>query len=377
MLVQIPLLLLAVAVGIQLMYLLFVFSRTAFYSPPENIETPTQGVSVIVSAWNEADNLKELLPLLDAQQYTDFEVIVINDRSTDDTFDYLLTGIGHLPHVRYIHVEKTPAHITAKKYALTLGIKSAKNDIILLTDADCRPVSEYWIAGMSAQMTSDKSIVLGLSPYYQLPGFLNAVIRYETFYTALQYISFALAKLPYMGIGRNLMYRKSLFLENKGFNKHNHVIGGDDDLLMNDIATSRNTAICLHPNTLMYSMPKTTWSDWYTQKRRHLSVGKFYRFRNRFMLGLLGLSQVASWILFFILVGLALFQKNTQLLAWASGILGFRWLLQWLIFGKANGRLGGMTHAGLVPLYDLLWFFYHLILGSITLISRKKMVTWR
>ena len=364
-------------VCIQLVYWVFIFSRISFAKPPL-VQTEQQaGVSVIVSAWDELENLQALLPLLNDQDYPNFEVIVIDDRSTDGTYDYLLFDIKHLNKVRFIKIDKTPQHITAKKYALTLGIKGALHDLILVTDADCRPQSPQWIAGMVAQMPDNKDIVLGLSPYYRFQGFLNSFIRFETFYTAFQYTAFAKAGLAYMGLGRNLLYRKHLFFQSKGFHSHNHIIGGDDDLFINEVATATNVAVCLDPQTFVYSMPKTTFDEWYLQKRRHLSVGKYYRSRNKAMLGVLGLSQTLSWLFFIVLTVLCLLQQNWLYLAYTGGIFTLRLLVMWLWFGLANPKLGTMIHWAMIPVYDFMLFLYNAIVGSISVISRKKIVTWK
>jgi glycosyltransferase involved in cell wall biosynthesis len=375
--IQLLVVILAVGVGIQLIYLLFIFSRTAFYRQPTPDKQPLGGVSVIVAAWNELENLQTLLPILDSQDFPNFEVIVVNDRSNDGTFEYLLSESKQFKHVRYIHIDKNPEHITAKKYAITLGIKSANHDVILLTDADCRPVSDQWIKGMFGQLSSDKDIVLGVSPYYKLDGFLNSLIRFETFYTALQYISFALAGLPYMGVGRNLMYRKQLFLSNKGFHNHNHIIGGDDDLFMNEVANADNVALCLDLDTFVYSMPKNTYDEWYAQKRRHLSVGKYYKFRNKFILGLLGISHIITWSIFIPALTMAIIQYDWYQTAWIGGLFGLRWLLQWIVFGMANAKLGKMIHWIYIPFYDFCWFLYYTIMGGINTFSKKKLVTWK
>ena len=369
---------LAFFTGIQLIYWLLVFSKISFLNPTAQVLSQEQpGISVIVAAWDELENLKELLPLLNDQDYPNFEVIVIDDRSTDGSYDHLLFDIQHLSKVRFIKIEKMPSHITAKKYALTLGIKGALHDVILLTDADCRPQSANWMAGMVAHLTPNKDIVLGLSPYYQFEGWLNSFIRFDTFYTALQYTAFAKVGLAYMGVGRNLMYRKHLFFESKGFHSHNHIIGGDDDLFMNEVATKTNVAVSLDPETFIYSMPKTNFDDWYMQKRRHLSVGKYYRFRNKAMLGLLGLSQTLVWLLFIALMVLCGIQKNWYWMAWGGGIFGIRLLVEWIWFGLASPKLGNMIHWKMIPVYDFLLFIYSAVLGTISTLSRKKLVTWK
>lgn len=363
-----------VSVVFQLYFILFVFAKINQVDSWETTNSKPLGISVIVCAWNELDNLKQLLPLLNNQDYPSFEIIIVDDRSCDGTYDYLLTECADFQKVRFLRIEDTPNHLSSKKYALTLGIKSAKHNTILLTDADCRPQSDQWIKGMATCMKPGKEIVLGFSPYFKEKGFLNNLIRYETFITAIQYFSFATVGVPYMGVGRNLMYRKSLFLKNKGFAKHTNIVGGDDDLFMNDVATNENTVICLNPNTFMYSVPKTTWQTWYRQKKRHLSVSKHYKVHNKILLGGLAFTQISTWLTLLILIPLL---WHNPLIYGLLGILSIRLIAQWIVFGKANERLDNTLETITLPFWDGIFALYFIIMGVNNFIPRKRKMRWR
>ena len=374
--------------GIQLIYILFVYSRTAFYRQPEIDSSHAMGVSVIVCAHNERENLIELLPLLNDQNHPAFEVLVMDDRSTDGTTDVLEKDIAHLSRVRFIRIDKEHEHITPKKYALTIALKKATYPIVLLTDADCRPASTDWLATMTSPLaTNAKDIALGFSPYEYRPGLLNLLIRSETLFTAVQYFSLALAGRPYMGVGRNLAYKTSLFFANRGFYMHKNVMGGDDDLFINEVATNRNTAVCLAPETFMWSKPKETWAEWRHQKRRHLNVGKYYKPGNKLRLGLLTGSHVLTWVLA-LAVGLVVVAHELQhhsftaderlLLLAGTGVFSVRLLSFWGIVGRISYRLAHTVHWVSIPLIDLMLAIYYSLAGLKTLFSRrKKRLYWR
>ncbi|MFD2573453.1 glycosyltransferase [Spirosoma soli] len=379
-------------VSVQLIYVLFVFSRTAFYrqpNPPDSVlNAASSGVTVIVCARNELANLTELLPLLNSQNYPTFEVLVMDDRSTDGTDRYLEHEIGDLSQVRFIRIDKEHEHVTSKKYALTIALKKALYPTVLLTDADCRPASADWLTTMVAPLGNNKKeIVLGFSPYESQPGLLNLLIRAETLFTAVQYFSLALAGRPYMGVGRNLAYRKHLFFANRGFYTHMNVLGGDDDLFINEVATRRNTAICLDPATFTWSKPKETWSEWRRQKRRHLSVGKHYKRGNKIRLGLLSGSHVLTWLLALV-VGLVIITKallhdplmtdEWLLLLIATALFAFRLLLFWGIVGRISYRLAHTIHWATIPFIDLMLATYYGLAGLKTLATRRnKGYHWR
>lgn len=246
-----------------------------------------EGVSVLVCAHNELANLRELLPLLYNQNFYPYEIIVVDDRSTDGSLDFLLEQQSQQALLRLVWLRKRPAHIKGKKFALSMGIRAARYDKILLTDADCRPQSPQWVREMSHLLEGNTQFVLGYSPYLYENSWLNAFIRFETLQTALLYLGAALSGRPYMGVGRNLAYRKSFFMQHKGFRGHWHINGGDDDLWVNRYANSKNSAVSLDDRTKVCSVPKRQWHAYFRQKKRHLHVGKYYRRKDKLWLGAL------------------------------------------------------------------------------------------
>jgi glycosyltransferase involved in cell wall biosynthesis len=250
---------------------------------------------VIICARNEEENLRKYLPPILEQEYPVFEIVVINDCSTDGTEKYLESLVKDWPALKYTTIKEDKKFSHGKKLALTIGIKAAKNDLLLLTDADCRPESSHWIESIQRNFTGETSIVLGYGGYSEKKGLLNLITRFETLYIALQYFSYALAGMPYMGVGRNLAYRKELFFANKGFASHSHIISGDDDLFVNEAAGSKNTRIEISRESLTRSESARTWKEWYYQKRRHLTAGPAYRFGIKFLLSL----EVFSRLVFY------------------------------------------------------------------------------
>ncbi len=365
-------------VSIQLFFIVIVFARLIFYKSRTSEESdPGQGVSVIVCAWNELDNLRELLPMLEDQDYPLYEVLVIDDRSMDGTEEFLADYCRNSSCVRTVRIKKEYDHITTKKYAVTIGQKHALYQTSLMTDADCRPSGSRWISSMMSRMGERKEIVLGFSPYLEEQGLLNWFIRCETFYTAVQYFSFASYGMAYMGVGRNLMYRKELFFRNKGFYTHGNVLGGDDDLFINEVAGRGNTACNLDPDSFMYSVPKRTWREWFVQKRRHLGVGKFYRKRFKLLLGLLAVSHIFTWVVAIGNVAWALLAKDGYLLAGTVVLFGTRWMLQWVILGMVDRRLGTTVGSFFIPLMDFALFLYYMVMGGYNVFRKEQAARWR
>jgi glycosyltransferase involved in cell wall biosynthesis len=353
-------------VGVQLIYLILFL--VAFYKVRPLSTKNTPPVSVIVCAHDEEVNLRELIPLLLAQDYPEFEVIVVEDRSNDGTYDYLLQATQEDVRLKMVRVVHKPEYINGKKFGLTLGIRAAKHDCLLFTDADCRPISANWIRRMTELYDDKAQIVLGFSPYRRTTGVLNSFIRFESLLTGIQYIGFALLGKPYMGVGRNLVYSKSLFLENKGFNNYLGVMGGDDDLFINNHATNVNTRICIGGDTVVISSPKRSWSEFMRQKLRHLAVGKKYKFRDKMMLGGLMITWLATWFI----VPFGLFTEWWIVLA--LQLVLRTGLLIWLLH-RASLRLNAQFELWKTPILDFIFSFYYLVTGLRALVVKR--IRWK
>ncbi len=270
---------------IQLYLWLFVFTRI-LKARNQIRNSEKEGVSVIVCARNEAGRLKKFLPLILEQDYPEFELIVVDDASADETTELLAKMAAANPRLRFTSIPANGKRLPGKKLALTIGLKAAKYERVLLSDADCYPVSKHWLQLMTAPLKDDKQIVLGYGAYESGKGLLNKLIRYETTFTAIQYLSWALRGRPYMGVGRNLAYKRSHFFNNKGFSNHYHIPSGDDDLFVNETANRHNTAVVYEPGAHTRSLPAKSFKKWWKQKQRHLAVGKHYSRSSRARIGL-------------------------------------------------------------------------------------------
>ncbi|MCZ6900725.1 MAG: poly-beta-1,6-N-acetyl-D-glucosamine synthase, partial [Bacteroidetes bacterium] len=261
-----------------------------------------------------------------------------------------------------------PKGVNGKKYGITQGIKTAQYEIILLTDADCYPVNNHWIQQMAKDFSDGTEIILGFSQYEKTSHLLNSFIRFETLYTGLQYISMALAGKPYMGVGRNLAYKRSFFLERKGFEKHLHITGGDDDLFVNHNANAQNSKVAIGSNSLIKSIPKSNYSDFFKQKKRHLSVGKYYKLNDKINLGLLSISHIFFWVTFVILVG---FGKELLVIGF---VLLFKAFLLYLVFIPSSIKLGDKIDGWNLLILDFLYPIYLIIIGFPALTA--KSIKW-
>ena len=337
---------------IQLYFLVSNQNSLAGFKPSEELPAFSVPVSVIISARNEAKNLSEYLPSILNQNYPDFEVVVVDDCSFDRSDVVLEEFKGVYPNLKVVTITEHDRFKTGKKFALTLGIKAAKNEHLLFTDADCEPASHDWITRMAANFAGPVQIVLGFSPYKAARNYLNPFIRFETIKTGINYLSAALNGDPYMGIGRNLAYTKSLFFSSKGFAAHMHILSGDDDLFVNQNATPVNTVIEINPDAFTYTNAKTSLADWYKQKKRHFGVGKIYKSRHRRMLSL----DALSGFLFYILLTLCLFFNFESLLA--LGLFMFRLIFQFIIYRKPFKRLNGKDLLWYLPLFDMIYYIY-------------------
>jgi glycosyltransferase involved in cell wall biosynthesis len=353
---------------VQFGFLILLYSRLALFKG-EKKSAAKPPVTVIIAARNEEENLLTNMPIILEQDYPEFEVIVINDSSVDDSIVVLKAFEEKYSNLRVINIHENDRYEGGKKYAITLGVKGAKYERLIFTDADCKPVSRKWIEKMVEATPGDQDIVLGYSPYMHQPGFLNKVIRYDASATAMNYLSFALCGIPYMGVGRNLSYTKSAFFSVGGFRSHYRLLSGDDDLLINQIAQKKNTHICIDALAEVQSIPEKDWRSYWMQKRRHLTTGSSYRFIHRFLLILQPVSLLLFW-----LAAIVLLVSHNWLEITLTLVL-VRVLAQILIFRRSSRLLGQADLAILAPIFEIFTLVLTACAHTANAVSNR--ITWK
>ena len=322
-------------------------------------------ISVIVAARNEKKNLERNLELLLEQDYPEYEVVVINDGSHDGTKAYLKELDEKYSNLKIVTLELDDRFKKGKKFALTMGIKAAQYEHLLLTDADCWPTSKNWISKMSMSF-QEKDIVLGIAPLEVPKSLLGSVIKYETFHTALQFITYANRGFAYMGVGRNLAYTKTLFFKNKGFASHQHILSGDDDLFVQENVTLTNLAICLDQESFMYSKAPLNFRSWLTQKKRHFSTNREYKRSFVQLLGLYSFAQIGVYS--GALAGLILAPRVWYI---PVGILLLKWIIQWAVMLTPTKALKADSIRWILPYYDILYTVFLLFFAIIKPFTRQ------
>ena len=313
-------------------------------------------VSLIIAARDEEINLKQNLELWLGQNHNSFEVIVVNDCSYDNTQHFLAEFQRKFQHLQVVSLEETNIFKGGKKHALSLALKAAQFERVLFTDADCKPSSNDWLALMNAQFTDQKEIVLGMGVYEKQKGLLNYLIRMDALQIAIQYLGTAARGFPYMGVGRNLAYKKQLFFDVGGFKKHIDIKWGDDDLFINQVAQSKNTTICALPDARTISKPKTSFGAWFVQKRRHISTSGRYRFGTK---ALISLKTVRMLIYYSALIsGLFIPELFRPFLISASVL----YIAHVLIFVVLKNKIGKVDEFFVFPFAEIALFVINILI---------------
>ncbi|WP_179317892.1 glycosyltransferase [Winogradskyella undariae] len=324
-------------------------------------------ISLIICAKNEADNLKKNIPLILNQDYSNFEIVLVNDSSFDNSLEIMEEFASKHNSIKLVDVKISEAFWGNKKYSLTLGIKASKNDYLVFTDADCTPNSDQWLSQLTSHFSNEKSIILGYGAYAKKKfSILNKLIRFETVMTALQYFSYAKMGIPYMGVGRNLAYKKNVFFDNCGFNSHMSIKSGDDDLFINEVSNTSNTALCYTKESFTISEPKTSFKSWILQKRRHISTSKHYKSKHKVLLGLFYTTQLLFWIL-----GISLLITK---FSWplVVSLIALKYVIQWISFGFTAKKFKETDLLLLMPILEILLITFHLSIFIVNLISKPK-----
>ncbi len=343
--------------GFYAAVLLWLLAGLQRLSSPTCDEKPF--VSVIVAARNEEENIQNVLHSLLDQSYAQdrYEIIIVNDQSTDRTADFV-RALGN-KRIRLLTTTNRDRVRSPKKNAVNLGVQSARGEIILLTDADCRPPRQ-WINGLVEYFEPEVGMVIGFSPC-ELPA-LSTVADYLL---ALESLSLAVVAAGTTGWGyaatcngRNLAYRKKVYNQVGGFEKINRFVSGDDDLLLKLVqqtewhiryAYDRRLAV---PTTLVKKL-----KHFANQRLRHASKGFHYEIKK-----VIGLIAVYFYNLFvFLSFPLALF---TPLSLWVPILLvTIKAAFELLVLYRFASKMGRLNYLWIFPLAELLHVPYVVIFG--------------
>jgi glycosyltransferase involved in cell wall biosynthesis len=330
-------------------YWALAFFKSSHLATNSNLEP----VSVIICAKNEDENLTEFLPKVLQQDYPNYEVIVVNDCSYDNTENVIDEFTQIFPNLKKVTIKEDAYYKHGKKFAVLVGIKAAQYENLVFMDADCYPSSDQWLKEMARGFTKEREVVLGYGAYEKQDSFLNKLIRFDTFMIAVQYLSSAIKGKAYMGVGRNLGYKKDLFYRNKGFSSHYHINSGDDDLFVNQVANETNVNACIQQTAFTYSKAKTDFKGWKLQKARHLTTSPFYSTSTKSKIGFNYFSQYLFWLS---LVPL-FFSLNTAILA--AGLILLKVMFQWLVVRKAAIKLNEPDLWAMSFIYELFLLFIY------------------
>lgn len=336
-----------------------------------HFESAQPPVSVIVCAKDEAENLRKFLPFVLEQEYPCFEVIVINDGSTDATAELLRELLKEYTNLKTTFVPVGANNLSTKKLAITLGVKASQYDYLLFIDADCMPEGKSWIAGMMRNFSRETEFVLGYGAYLQKKTFLNRLITFDTLFIGLQYMGMARAGKPYMGVGRNLAYRKETFYRQKGFAQFLGLVSGDDDLMVNRAATPWNTKVEIAPESITWSEPNETFKGWLFQKQRHLSASSHYTTSSKMRLIAEPLSRGGYYLLFI----LCLIFGGLIVKAAAAVLFLIRFIVQAVIINRSSNYLLGRKYFFTLLLFDI---YLPLISLYLKMFSKKQQrIRWK
>lgn len=355
---------------IQVFYYLYYYLAPARFRPTE-APVKREPVSVIICARNEEENLRNFLPAVLEQDYPDFEVIVVNDCSEDDSDTVLAGYLVKYRRLKVSNITRDPKFTHNKKFAQFIGIKAAKNELLLFTDADCRPEGTKWIEKMVSRFDEKTGFVLGYGGYFTGKGLLNKYIRYDCMTIAVQYFGMALRGMPYMGVGRNLAYRRSLFFERKGFGPWSHLASGDDDLFVNSNASAGNIAAEFVKESHTRSVPAKNIREYIKQKTRHLTTAKHYKTPHKIIL----LGEPSSRIIFYA----TFIALIINLYAWpvVAGLFLLRFILQLIVFNLNRKRFNEPGILPFFPIFDVISPFINAAFFAGSIREGRANTTWK
>ncbi len=319
-------------------------------------------VSVVVATHNEAENLQTLLAALQHQSYPKelCEFILIDDRSNDGTHEVLEEWKKRLP-LRSLRIDSVPDGVNPKKLALSAGIRQARGEVIVTTDADCVPPPR-WLELIMSGFEKDVGAVIGVSPWYAEGKFWSRIIALESFATTIVSLAGVGHDRPFLAVGRNFAFRRELFERVGGYDSDMHIFSGDDDLLLQKISavpSVRVTAVFSN-ESIVPSRGAENLQAFIRQKRRHISSSKVYPRAVQLAYALYHLSNFILWLspFFLGLIGL--------------GFLLIKFFVDGLIFYRILRRCRlAISWTAFLP-WEALFLFTHIFIGPMSFVGRVR-----
>ncbi len=360
---------LGIIILFQILYYFIVYGRVAFFKDNKLTTDEKQkyipSVSVVMCVKDDAYNLEKKLPIILEQEYPNFEVVVVNDASKDET-EYVLRVLQEIyPNLNVVNLYNNVNGFLGKKYPISLGIKSAKNEIILLTESDTMPLNYNWITTMVKGFKQKKDIVLGFTNFEQKPTFLNTLMHYENLTSAMNYLGNAMLNNPFMGQGRNMAYKREFFFETGGFISQYNISVGEDDLFINKNANSKNTSVIINKESINLASPKEKREEWVIQKKKHFKSMYHFKLKDKIISTLMPFAT----LLIYVLVALSIvFQFPWQ---YAILPLVLKYTFQIIVYYKSSKTLATKQVAFLSPLLEVLFLFINTTIRFFTLFTKK------
>jgi glycosyltransferase involved in cell wall biosynthesis len=351
---------------IQMIYYLALYNRIHMHNKAVNrnkvgFSEDLPPLSVVICAKNETENLRNFLPSVLEQDYPDFEVIVVNNGSTDESEELLSLLAKDYPHLHRSFIPESSRYISHKKLGLTIGIKASKHDWIVFTESYCHPVSKDWLRLLARNFTPGTDVVLGYSGYERRKGWLQKNIAFDSLFASIRFLGFALARKPYMGVGRNMAYRKELFFRQKGYSAHLNLQRGDDDLFVNEVATKKNTRVETDINATIRMRPIQHKMDWREEKVSYMATSQYYKGSQRYMLSFETMTRLLFYLAVIATLILGILNKH-----WVAGFAGLLWLVRYMvqaiIINTTAKELGeGRRYYFSLPVFDILLPFQSMV----------------
>ena len=356
---------------IQLVYYYVIYGRFAFYRKKSALGFRDIPISVVIVVRDDAALAVQALPSLLEQQYSFFEIVIVNDRSRDEnSLQAIREYKDRYPNIKIVDLSTAVSTSRGKKMAISMGVKCATYDHILLTSPSCKPASQQWLSNMAQNFQFQHRIVLGYNTFEKKKGIYNHFLHYDNLMGAVQYFSHALMHSTYRGDLNNVAFVRPLFYKQNGFIAYSHLLYGEEDIFIHRASTPNNVAIEFAPEAVTLQQHSPKYGYWRLHKVSLYYTRKFNSLKNKILLGGYELTN----ILFYALLSLSIvaFLHLPLLLYITAGIAVLRIASLYVVMGIAAKKLQEKTVIPFLLFYDLLFALLNPLYWLSAKINHKK-----
>ena len=338
---------------LRLLHLFLFTGRVLFRKKVDNNEAEKKPLSLILTIRNEEENLKNNLPKILSLENIDFEMVVVDDFSQDNS--YLILGLLKDRYKRLTISALNQETKFSTKLALNIAIKATNNKWILTVPVSLAEVAAEWLDYISQATNNEKNVVIGYSTVARSKGFYNRLTRIENYFSYLKSTGYILNGIPFVYSVENVAFQKEKYFEIGGFGQKVTEHYANLELVINSFIRKKTTAVLFNKESSIRKTEVVKRADYFDLLKKSIRIESHLSSSKRVILFLIEFGK-----LLFLPIAAFVIVLLPELWIILAGLMGFIFTPYLFIIKITQNRLNERKIFIPSLVYDLLMPYYKL-----------------